>query len=477
VQRAIEFHTANFGRPPLGMWPAEGSVCQSMVPLLASHGVRWIATDEEVLTASTAGHVGRDAKGHVRHPEQLYRPWKVREAEAELAIIFRDHALSDLVGFHYQRTEPAAAADNLMGCLHGIAQVVPPNVPALVPIILDGENCWEHYPQGGVPFLRALYERCTRTPGVRTMTVSEYLEQHPPGEALPRLFAGSWIHHNFAIWIGHEEDNTAWDALHRTRDHLLRRQHVGGHDPDVLRRAWEEMFIAEGSDWFWWFGDDHSSPLDALFDYLFRKHLQNVYTLLGDEPPPELMRPISRRGQRVLYTQPRAFLDVKIDGRYTFFEWVAAGHYVCQNERGTMAMATRGPLQELYFGFSLDLLYVRIDCDRPARVALAEYDEWRIAFVEPAGFEVRIHEPGRPTQWIELLHEGRPVKCPTLAAGIDQIAEVAVPFDPLGVAVDGPVQFFVELLGNGQGRDRAPREGTIALARPSRDFEQIMWDV
>jgi alpha-amylase/alpha-mannosidase (GH57 family) len=476
VRRALEYHAATFGQPPAGMWPAEGSVCQSMVPLLACHGVRWIATDEEILGASTAGQVGRDAKGHVRHPEQLYKAWKLREGDAEVAIIFRDHALSDLVGFHYQRSEPAAAADHFMGCLHGISQVVP-NSPALVPVILDGENCWEHYPGGGVAFLRALYERCSRTPGVRTMTVSEYLEQHPPAETLPRLFAGSWINHNFAIWVGHEEDNTAWDALHRTRDHLLRRQQENGRDPEALRRAWEEVYIAEGSDWFWWFGDDHSSAQDALFDFLYRKHLQNVYVLLGDQPPPELLRPISRRGQRVHHTQPRAFLDVRIDGRYTFFEWVAAGHYVCRNERGTMALASRGPLEELYFGFNLDLLFVRIDCDRPARVALGDYDVWRLAFVEPAGFEVLVHEPGRPTQRVELLHEGLPVDCPGLAAAVDQIAEAAVPFDALGVAVDDPVQFFVELVQDGQGRDRAPREGTIALARPSRDFEQIMWDV
>jgi alpha-amylase/alpha-mannosidase (GH57 family) len=477
VRRAIDYHTKTFGQAPRGMWPAEGSVCQDMIPLLVRHGMRWIATDEEILGASTHGQVSRDAKGHVRNPEVLYRGWKVREGGAELGIVFRDHALSDLIGFHYQRSEPQAAVDHFMGCLHGIAQVVHTPEPALVSVTLDGENCWEHYPGGGVDFLRALYNRCTTTPGVRTMTVGEYLERHPPREALHRLFAGSWISHNFAIWIGHEEDNTAWDALHRTRDHLLRRQKEGGHTDEVIARAWQEIYIAEGSDWFWWFGDDHSSAQDALFDYLFRKHLQNVYTLLGDEPPPELMRPISRRGLRVNYTQPRAFLDVKIDGRYTFFEWVSAGRYLCQNERGTMAMATQGPLEELYFGFNLDTFFVRIDCNRPARVALAEYDLWRIGFIEPTGFEVRIHNPGRPEQRVELSREGRLIAAPDVVAAVDQIAEAAIPFARLGVGVDGMIQFFVELVQDGQGRDRAPREGTIALTRPSRDFEQIMWDV
>lgn len=491
VRRAVEEHERIFGRKPQGMWPAEGSVCQSMLPLLAQHGIRWIATDEEVLSASTHGSVSRDGKGHVRHPEKLYQAYKVREGEAELGIVFRDHALSDLIGFHYQRSDPEAAADNFMSCLYGIGQVIEQGEPALVSVILDGENCWEHYPSGGVDFLRALYQRCTQTPGVKPMKVGDYLERYPPRETLPRLFAGSWISHNFAIWIGHEEDNTAWDALHQTREYLRQKSEPealakkdrsfanasGSVGLSPLQRAWEEMYIAEGSDWFWWFGDDHSSAQDALFDYLFRKHLQNVYVLLGDTPPPELGRPISRKGQRVHYTTPRAFLDVKIDGRYTFFEWVSAGRYICQNERGTMAMATQGPLEELYFGFNLSLLLIRIDCNRPAKSALADFDVWRIGFVEPAGFEVRVTNPGRADQRAELLRDGVPVPGIEVSAGIDQIAEVAIPFDALGVAVEQHMQFFVELLRDGQGQDRAPREGAIVLTRPSRDFEQIMWDV
>jgi hypothetical protein len=382
-----------------------------------------------------------------------------------------------------------------LNCLSGISQAVQGERPALVSIILDGENCWEHYPGGGVDFLRALYKACTQTPGVKPMKIGDYLERYPPHDVLPHLFAGSWISHNFAIWIGHEEDNAAWDALHRTRTYLKDKEAGRQGDKEketalqvslssclsvslsALERAWEEIYIAEGSDWFWWFGDDHSSAQDALFDYLFRKHLQNVYILLGDAPPPELGRPISRKAQRVRYTLPRALLDVKIDGRYTFFEWVSAGRYVCQNERGTMAMAMQGPLEELYFGFNLSLLLIRIDCTRPAKSALADFDVWRVGFVEPAGCEVRVSNPGRAEQRAELLRNGVPVPDVEIAVGIDQIAELAVPFDALGVAVEEHVQFFVELLRDGQSQDRAPREGAVALTRPSRDFEQIMWNV
>ena len=48
------------------------------------------------------------------------------------------------------------------------------------------------------------------------------------------------------------------------------------------------MLIAEGSDWFWWYGDDHSSAHDDEFDDLFRRHLRNVYRLLQQPVPDEL---------------------------------------------------------------------------------------------------------------------------------------------------------------------------------------------
>jgi alpha-amylase/alpha-mannosidase (GH57 family) len=512
--RAVEQHARLFGQPPRGMWPAEGSVCQEMLPLLAQHGVRWIATDEEVLSASTQGEVSRDAKGYVRHPERMYAPYRVREGDAELSIVFRDHALSDLIGFHYQRSEPTAAAEHFLGNLHGIGRSIQQSHPALVSVILDGENCWEHYPGAGVDFLRALYARCTSTPGLAPMTVGEYLDRYPPRATLPHLFAGSWINHNFAIWIGHEEDNTAWDAIQQTREFLRGRiadcglriadsrtepgergcvsapSSGSGSAPSVpvfqsairnpqsaIERAWEEIYIAEGSDWFWWYGDDHSSAQDEVFDYLFRKHLQNVYLLLGETPPVELGRPIRRRGQRVICSQPRAFLEVKIDGRYTFFEWVAAGRYTCQNERGTMALAAQGPLKEVYFGFNLQQFLVRIDCEGPARSQLAGCEQLRVVFVEPAGYEVRLHNPGRKDQRLELVAPDNPTAQAAVQVGLDQVFEMSVPFDWLGVQVGQPLQFFVEVLDDGQSRDRAPREGVISLARPGPEFELRMWNV
>jgi alpha-amylase/alpha-mannosidase (GH57 family) len=477
VQRAVAHHATVFGAPPRGMWPAEGSVCQAMIPLVAKHGIRWIATDEGVLGQSTQGFVGRDLQGHVRNPSHLYRPYRVREGEHELGIVFRDHALSDMIGFHYQRSRGDEAAQDFAKHLYDVRQAVPADEPVLVSVILDGENCWEHYPGGGVDFLRSLYRRCTSDPNIRPVKIGDYLDANPPRDTLPRLFAGSWINHNFAIWVGHEEDNTAWDALHRAREHLRQRAAQPHVPADKLRLAWEELYIAEGSDWFWWYGDDHSSEQDALFDYLFRKHLQNVYTVLGDAPPLDLSRPIKRRIHPPMHTLPRSFLSVLIDGRETYFEWINAGRYACQGERGTMAMVTLGPIKDVYFGFDLERLLIRVDLDQPAAAALQAFDALSIGFPEPEGCEFRVEQPGRPAQHAMWRCAAKPADPSGIRFAVERIVELAIPFAKLDVQVGEPIQFFVELLEGGQSRDRAPRDGAIVLARPTADFERVMWDV
>ncbi|HEX7375667.1 MAG TPA: glycoside hydrolase family 57 protein, partial [Pirellulales bacterium] len=407
VRRAVALHQKLFGEKPRGMWPSEGSVCQAMIPTLAAAGIQWIATDEEILTSSTDGWVARDAQGFLRNPEMLYRPWRVEEKGQQLQIVFRDHAMSDQIGFHYQRYQAQHAVDDFIGKLEGIGHAVAgKSGPTLVSIILDGENCWEYYPNAGVDFLRQLYRRVVTHPKIKPVRVGDYLRDHPATDKIGTLFAGSWIQHNFGIWIGHPECNRAWDLLYQTREHLRAAARSGQKTDEELEQAWTELYIAEGSDWFWWFGDSHSSAQDALFDRLFRKHLQNVYTLLGDVPPAELARPISM-GQRAahLHTQPTSLLNVKVDGRRTYFEWINAGRWLPSGSRGAMSMVAESRLTALYFGFDDDNLYLRFDPrGGTARERLADIDTLRIGFLEPAGFELLISHPNWQEPIWQLYH-------------------------------------------------------------------------
>jgi alpha-amylase/alpha-mannosidase (GH57 family) len=480
VRRAVERHEAIFGARPRGMWPSEGSVCQAMIPLLARHGIEWIATDEEILSCSLDGRVGRDGRGHVQHPELLYRPWKVTESGQELGIIFRDHSMSDQVGFHYQRSPGGVAAADFLGKVHAIGDATRQNSATLVSVILDGENCWEYYPDGGVSFLRSLYQAAARDSRVQPVTVGDFLRDHPPTDTIPRLFAGSWISHNFAIWVGHHEDNRAWDALHQSRQYLIKEAQSGRHDPETLARAWDEIYIAEGSDWFWWYGDDHSSALDALFDHLFRKHLRNVYTLLGGDPPGSLFTPISQGApHKPIHDQPMSFLNVKVDGRSTYFEWINAAQYLCASERGTMAMVSKGPIHAVWFGFDAERLLVRVDTvGGPAAERLTEATRLRVGFVDPAGWEVVVDQPSQQRPLGAIHHQGKPScngRVVEVATG--RILELAVPFDRLGRKAGDPLRFYVELLADNASLDRAPREGIFELTVPSPDFERIMWQV
>jgi len=480
LRRAVEYHEKLFGQKPRGLWPSEGSVCQGIIPLIAESGIQWIGTDEEILSCSTDGWVSRDGNGYLRNPEMLYRPWRVEEQGKSLQLVFRDHAMSDQIGFHYQRYAADHAVNDFIGKLEGIGNATGGNAghrPTLVSIILDGENCWEYYPNAGVDFLRGVYRRAVQHPRITPMRVCDYLARFPAVDKIGHLFPGSWIQHNFGIWIGHPECNRAWDLLHETRQYLLAVAARKSKPAPKIAQAWEELFIAEGSDWFWWFGDSHTSAQDGLFDRLFRKHLQNVYLALGEQPPAELSRPI-RQSQRQsqLYTEPTGLLSVKVDGRRTYFEWINAGHYVCGGSRGAMSMVTQGYISDLYFGFDPERLLLRLDArGGPFREQLADVQSVRVVFLQPDGFEVTVLQPGRKSPEVHLWRYGSTVAGSHAEAAADQLFELAVPFRSLGRKTDEPVHFYVELLKDQQSVERIPYEGAIETFVPSPDYELMMW--
>lgn len=476
LQTAVAYHEQLFGAPPRGLWPSEGSVSQDILETISDCGIQWLATDEEILEQSLDQSVHRDEHGNLNRPELLYRPWKVGSEKKSLDIIFRDHGLSDLIGFHYQRNDPRWAAEDLLAKVKGIGRAVAEHAPEqspLVPIVLDGENCWEYYTDGGIGFLRNFYRQAAADPGISAQTVSEHLQRHPASHRIPRLFAGSWINHDFYIWIGHQEDRDGWDLVHITRDFLIKAERRGGADKAVYEQAWKELFIAEGSDWYWWYGDDHNSGQDDLFDELFRRHLRNVYTLLGEMPPSKLFESIAHFERQHLHTQPESFLQVKVDGRHSFFEWRHAGHYESGSQRGTMTMVTESTITNMYFGFDKERLLVRCDTLTDAKVELAEYDELRIRFVEPYGAEVRIicSHPEAP----QVRLNGEPRATTQAIAAIDHIFEFSIPIQELGVNVEDRVHLAVELIRDRESVERAPSEGTIDLTVPGADFEKYMW--
>jgi alpha-amylase/alpha-mannosidase (GH57 family) len=279
LARAVAAHTECFGERPRGVWPSEGSVSPDAAAAIALAGFAWLATDEDILRRSRA------IAGLETPPALRYRPHEFATAAGPVRLLFRDHALSDAVGFVYQRWAAAAAADDFLARVRAAARSVPAaHQPGTVTVILDGENAWEHYAGGGRPFLRALYQRIAAAADIAAVTASEAAAG--AAEPLPRLFAGSWIHSDFGVWIGHADDRRAWSQLAVARRRFDERR--AELDDASAREALDALHAAEGSDWFWWYGDDHSSAHDRDFDALFRRHLRRAWRAMGEEPPAAL---------------------------------------------------------------------------------------------------------------------------------------------------------------------------------------------
>ena len=287
LARAVRYHQGLFGEAPRGVWPSEGAVSNLVVPLVAAEGLHWMATDEDVLARSLGEDLPRDGDGLPLRPEVLYRPYEVQAGGARVRVLFRDHALSDRIGFAYQSWEPHHAADDFLWrvreCARRFSEREPGQDPTIA-VILDGENAWEHFPGGGRPFLRELYGRLQAAEDIRTVTMAEAASNG--ARPLSTVFPGSWIHADFYIWAGHRDDQRAWSQLTAAREVFDERA------PFVMAaardRAYEELLIAEGSDWFWWYGDDHSSEQDHAFDEQFRRHVRGAYEALGLVPPADL---------------------------------------------------------------------------------------------------------------------------------------------------------------------------------------------
>ena len=300
IDGARDSHARRFGTPPVGMWPAEGAVSATFVQQLAAQDCRWIASGEGVLKASL---------NHARISDSraAYKPWRLGSAPG-LTLFFRDDRLSDLIGFEYSKWHGQDAAQHLMTELEAIQAATPAGEKAVVSIIMDGENAWEHFPYNGHYFLEDLYTRLEDHASIRTTTYAELLGRaDPPASAvLPVLTAGSWVFGSMSTWIGDKDKNRAWDLLcaaKQSYDRVMGSERLSAAERDA---ATAQLANCESSDWFWWFGDYNPAAAVASFDRLFRRNLANLYHLLQLSPPPQLEVPISSERQNSHATDSHA---------------------------------------------------------------------------------------------------------------------------------------------------------------------------
>ena len=463
VAMAVELYADLFGDRPKGMWPSEGSVSEDIIPILKKHGIEWIATDEDILARSLDLPTRGEDKISLTSDGKLYKSYRFGGEAGEIRLFFRDRGLSDNIGFVYSRWDPEKAADDFISKLAGIRDNPGNGSDAIVSVILDGENAWEYYKNDGHDFLNALYQRISAVDWLETTTFSGYLGINQKSEKLQRIFPGSWINHNFGVWIGHKEDNKAWELLAIARDELVAFERTNP-DFDMERRklAWREIYIAEGSDWCWWFGDDHVGPNNDDFDRLFRSHLANVYYMTDREPPPELFSPIRAGFVAGFQSSPIDYITPRIDGKIShYYEWSQAGYYDCSKAGSSMHKSDR-VVSGIYFGFDPKNLYIRIDPE--ANTELFESVTLEIEFLKPLDKTVRFTLADKSTSDnLVLVH--------------DDILEISLPIRIFGESVPQKIRFRIAVIHEGETLETWPPSESLLMEMPGAGSGAIPWVV
>ena len=342
-----------FGKRPKGIWPSEHCISPKELDLFKSLGIEWTISDEGILSNSINFEFIRDFRGYLEDPYHLLKSYKYKNG---LNIIFRDSVLPNLIGFEYPNHDPENAANDLYDRIKSAQSKLlsSPDEHHLLTIAMDGENCWENYTHDGSTFLETIYGLIENDPTLETVLISDYIAKDTP-KPLNKISSGSWVNRNFKLWIDEPLKNLAWTYLKQVRDDFSNYVKKNPINPNI-EAARKELFICEGSDWFWWYGEPNNSGRDNIFDYIFREHLKNIYFYLDLEPPEYLDTPLlSAISKPSRY--PKGEFTPVIDGKEKDDEsWLNAG---CINIPDGPVLKENKFYDKICFGYDKDNLYLR----------------------------------------------------------------------------------------------------------------------
>lgn len=432
-----------------GSWLPEGAISPEILPFLTKYEFEWCATDEDILYKCRK----------INHKRELYRPYFIECQGKKIAIIFRDKTISDLIGFNYGKMKTSEAIKDLIAKIRYIRDSL--DSPGLLPIILDGENPWEFYPEWGISFLRELYSSLAEEKNIFLTTIKEAIDTLPP-ERLATLSTGSWINGDFKVWIGEEEDNLSWDYLRKVRNDFE------NFSAEEKRKVKKIMFAAEGSDWNWWYGTKPLTTTNIEFDFIYRTHLMSIYSLLNKEVPAYLLESIIKKEEETIITlEPKWIIQPIIDGKCTnYFEWHSAGNL--KGEAGNGMMAIHEPIIDfIKFGFDLEKIFFLIKFAKTAeifkdfkiKINLKNKDRNFSLLFSFQGREFKLEEPlDFPVDWkfLEVLEMG----IPFLKAGFKKGEKIF--FNILYIFMEKPIS-------------KIPGRGMCGFTLPDEEYMSKNW--
>ena len=311
---------------------------------------------------------------------------------------------------------------------------------------------------------------------MQAVTAGKYLVENSPKDHLTSLFPGSWINGNFRVWIGDKDKNRAWDLLTKTRQDLMTAQTTGAVSQKQLTSAWEALYRAEGSDWFWWYGDIYSSDNDTEFDRLFRNNLRYVYQSLGQDAPGAIDRPIAKVPGVEYRVQPAFTMTPVLDGKVTsYYEWIGACKFDVCRAGGTMSLPD-ARVHRIFYGFDEESLYLRVDFrkGKPLDIDAIQFvfdgkPDTRLVVKAAEQGVSKLSIKSDKGKWQEEDDCGE-------YAWID-VLEVKASFAQLGIKQGQELGLYCQVLKESDVVERWPLDGVIQFIVPKLEDISVNWYV
>lgn len=495
VKSALDRIEEIFGVRPKGLWPPELCIGPKTLSLLAKEGVKWTISDEGILSSSINFDFIRDFKGNLNDPYHLLKVYQYQTKNGDIDIIFRDRSIPNLINFEYAGIDPKMAAGDLYDKIKVVQNklLVSPDETHLLTISLDGENCWENYQNDGNDFLENIYSYIENDETLETVLISNYIEQEKHKKPLNKIYSGSWIDKSFQYWIGEPTKNKAWTYVKQAKDDFETFVKENKNHPNI-EAAHRELMIAEGSDWFWWFGEPNNSGQDFVFDYMFREHLKNVYILLDKNPPENLDTSLITRIE-IPFKHPTGDISPKMDGASgSSTDWYHAGNlslldgpvyrenkiidkimYGCDSQNmyfrlnvskgsGDGSFTNRINQFYLYIRNASNIgnrAYLRLisKTDNPYPILREKFEhELTLTLIKDTLYPPRLSTCLHPNMWTLANPEG-------INMVYKDVLDISIPFDTIGIQQGETVEFFMANTDSGVKNTYIPQEILLSMTR------------
>ena len=495
IKKALDRVEEILGARPKGIWPPELCIGAKTLDLLAKEGVSWTVSDEGILSDSINFDFIRDFKGNLSDPYHLLKVYEYQTKTNPINIIFRDRSIPNLINFEYAGIDSKMAASDLYDKIKVMQNklLVSPDEEHLLTIALDGENCWENYQNDGNDFLNNFYTLLENDETLETTLVSDYIEKDKHKKTLTKIHSGSWIDKTFQYWIGEPTKNKAWTYLKEAKDTFENFAKENKDNP-LIAVAQRELLIAEGSDWFWWYGEPNNSGQDFVFDYMFRERLKNIYLSLNLQYPEYLNESLITKIE-MPFKHPTGVITPRMDGfTSSYDDWYHSGnislldgpvfrenknvdkiHFGCDGDNvyfrlhvnkgsGESGFIERINQFYIYMRNATNIgnrAYIRLisKTDNPYPILREKFEhELTLTLLKDTLYPPRLTSCLHPNMWTLANPEG-------IKIVYNDVIDITIPFDLLGVQKGETIEFFMANTDSGVKNTYIPQEILLSMTR------------